>query len=100
MPSHEMEKQLQAHELHIAFTRQFAFKATDNLESKTLKSEVLCLLAVAQNRSSLLSMKEYLTHFPLLLHAQSGSKLHQQIQSYLHRKLIITPLRKQMIFKH
>ncbi|MBO1928645.1 hypothetical protein J4731_01975 [Providencia rettgeri] len=27
MPSHEMEKQLQAHELHIAFTRQFAFKS-------------------------------------------------------------------------
>lgn len=92
MPSHEMEKQLQAHELHIAFTRQFAFKTTDNLESKTLKSEVLAL-AVAQKSVSLLSMKEYLTHFPLLLlRAERGSKLHQQIQSYLqYESLSITP---------
>ncbi|MEY0435065.1 LysR family transcriptional regulator [Providencia huaxiensis] len=92
MPSHEMEKQLQAHELHIAFTRQFAFKPIDNLVSKTLKSEVLAL-AVAQKLEPQLSVKEYLTHFPLLLlRAERGSKLSQQIQRYLkHENLSISP---------
>ncbi len=92
MPSHEMEKQLQTHELHIAFTRQSAFKNTDSLVSKALKFEVLAL-AVAQKSASRLSVKEYLTHFPLLLlRAERGSKLHQQIQRYLkYESLLITP---------
>lgn len=92
MPSHQMEKQLQAHELQIAFTRQFAVKTTDNLISKTLKSEILAL-AITQKTAPQLSIKEYLTQYPLLLLRQErGSRLYQQIQQYLQcENLLITP---------
>ncbi|WP_272663530.1 LysR family transcriptional regulator [Providencia sp. PROV110] len=95
MPSHEMEKQLQEHQLHIAFTRHLDTAATKTLTSQKLKQEVLAL-AIAQGHQKKNTINDYLAQYPLLtLRAQRGLGLYQQIQRYLQSEGVkITPLQE------
>ncbi|WP_369308807.1 LysR family transcriptional regulator [Providencia rettgeri] len=95
MPSSVMSEKLKAHQLDIAFTRHDNQASIENLFSQPLKTEVLAL-AIAKDYPQNSSIRDYLTQYPLLmLRAERGLGLYQQIQCYLHSEdLHITPLQE------
>lgn len=95
MPSHVMRENLHTHQLDIAFTRRDNNRSTDNLASLPLKTEVLAL-AIAKGYQQNSTIRDYLTQYPLLmLRAQRGLGLYQQIQNYLRSENIqVTPLQE------
>ncbi|GAB1437383.1 LysR family transcriptional regulator [Providencia sp.] len=92
MPSHKMREKLNQHQLDIAFTRSDNRSSTESLVSHPLKTEMLTL-AIAKGQPQNKTIRDYLTHNPLLmLRAQRGFGLYQQIQQYLQSEnLHITP---------
>ena len=95
MPSHSMREKLKEHQLDIAFARHDSQSTTENLFSLPLKNEVLAL-AISNDYPKNHSIQDYLTQYPLLmLRAERGLGLYQQIQHYLQSEdLHITPLQE------
>ncbi|WP_353242640.1 LysR family transcriptional regulator [Providencia sp.] len=95
MPSHIMRENLLSHQLDIAFTRHAPHDPTANMISQPLKTEVLAL-AIPREYAQHNSIRDYLTQYPLLmLRAERGLGLYQQIQHYLQSEnLHITPLQE------
>ncbi|HGN1704474.1 TPA: LysR family transcriptional regulator [Providencia rettgeri] len=95
MPSNTMREKLHLHQLDIAFTRCDNQYSVDSLVRTPLKTEVLAL-AIAKDHPQKSTISDYLTHYPLLmLRAQRGLGLYQQIQQYLQSENIhISPLQE------
>ncbi|QXX81467.1 MULTISPECIES: LysR family transcriptional regulator [Providencia] len=95
MPSHTMRDNLLSHQLDIAFTRHVPQAPTENIIKQFLKTEVLAL-AISREYTQHNSIRDYLTQYPLLmLRAERGLGLYQQIQRYLQSEdLHIAPLQE------
>ncbi|HDN2513360.1 TPA: LysR family transcriptional regulator [Providencia rettgeri] len=95
MPSHIMRENLLTHQLDIAFTRSISHGSITNIISQPLKTEVLAL-AISREYAQHNSIRDYLTQYPLLmLRAERGLGLYQQIQRYLQsEELHISPLQE------
>lgn len=95
MPSHIMRDNLLSHQLDIAFTRHVPQDPTENIIKQFLKTEVLAL-AISREYTQHNSIRDYLTQYPLLmLRAERGLGLYQQIQRYLQSEdLHIAPLQE------
>ncbi|MEY0671727.1 LysR family transcriptional regulator [Providencia rettgeri] len=92
MPSHVMREKLVQHQLDIAFTRSDKQNSVEYLASRPLKIETLAL-AVTKDQQPHSTINDYLAQYPLLmLRAQRGQGLYQQVQHYLQSEnLHITP---------
>ncbi|MGG4608470.1 LysR family transcriptional regulator [Providencia sp. Me31A] len=95
MPSDTMREKLHQHQLDIAFIRFDHQDSVDSLVSHPLKTEVLAL-AIAKDHPQNSAINDYLTRYPLLmLRAERGFGLYQQIQQYLQSENIhIAPLQE------